>query len=280
MNRRAFLGCCAFCLAGRAAHGEEQSFICAVEDSAVSDALKFRPADGYGQNLIFKTDLGPLVFTPYGTAFKNDIWLPEDSETKDKITLGVAFLNGEKRQHDIVMQSARMWLGTHVGTFLDFDFTASLDKAHIRVEVFSDQNWSAIGRRAKAVTTPYTMRFSDLYPASIMHEFGHAVGLQHEHRFPLSTIEWKEDAVFRDMHAKGWDEETVREQILTKLDKSAVCLADPTLNKSSIMMYPIQDGWATILDEHGTRVAFAVKPTTISDGDVACLTGLYKPLSM
>ncbi|MBM2716197.1 hypothetical protein JQK88_34580 [Mesorhizobium caraganae] len=279
INRRAFLGCCALCLSGKA-HGDEPSFICAVEDSAVSDGLQFQPADGNGENMTFNTDLGPLTFTPYGTAFKSDIWLPEDSETKDKITLGVAFLNGEKPQHDIVMESARMWLATHIGTFIDFDFTASVDKAKIRIEVLSNQNWSAIGRRAMTVTTPYTMCFSDLHPASIMHEFGHCLGLQHEHRFPLSTIEWDKDAVFADMHAKGWSEETVKEQILTKLDKSAVCLASPNLDRSSIMMYPIKDGWATILNDRNERVAFVVNPSTISDGDVACVTGLYKPLSM
>jgi serralysin len=77
----------------------------------------------------------------------------------------------------------------------------------------------------------------------VLHEFGHALGLIHEHQNPQGGIEWNEPAVIADLSGppNEWDEETIRRNVLDRYPKGDVS-ATP-VDGESIMMYPIPASW-------------------------------------
>lgn len=104
--------------------------------------------------------------------------------------------------------------------------------------------WSALGRDATNRTKfPFhepTMRLAGLpdeYPPSefhrgnVLHEFGHALGLHHEHQSPALGVQLNEKAVIRDY--KG-DEERARRQVLDRIQDATNYTR---FDKHSIMGY-------------------------------------------
>ena len=83
------------------------------------------------------------------------------------------------------------------------------------------------------------------------HEFGHAIGLAHEHQNPAGGIQWNEQIVIREM-AKSpnlWDEQTTRHNILRKY--SADQLNGTAFDPESIMLYFFPSSWT--LNGIGTK---------------------------
>jgi hypothetical protein len=76
-----------------------------------------------------------------------------------------------------------------------------------------------------------------------MHEFGHALGLIHEHQNPKGGIQWNEPAVKADLGGppNNWDDATIRHNVLDHYPAKEVT-ASP-VDKNSIMMYPIPASW-------------------------------------
>jgi len=75
------------------------------------------------------------------------------------------------------------------------------------------------------------------------HEFGHAIGLAHEHQNPAGGIQWNEQVVIREM-AKSpnfWDEQTTRHNILRKY--SADQINGTAFDPDSIMLYFFPATW-------------------------------------
>ena len=69
------------------------------------------------------------------------------------------------------------------------------------------------------------------------HEFGHAIGLAHEHQNPAGGIQWNEVVVIREA-AKSpnfWDEATTRRNILRKYRADQI--NGTAFDPDSIMLY-------------------------------------------
>ncbi len=86
--------------------------------------------------------------------------------------------------------------------------------------------------------------FSDATPDSeymrvVRHEFGHTLGFPHEHmrRQIVARID-PQKAIAYFAAADGWDEETVRDQVLTPLE-DATLTATPDADVTSIMCYQL-----------------------------------------
>ena len=83
------------------------------------------------------------------------------------------------------------------------------------------------------------------------HEFGHAIGLAHEHQNPAGGIQWNEAVVIREA-AKSpnfWDEATTRHNILCKY--SADQINGTSFDPDSIMLYFFPASWT--LNGIGTK---------------------------
>lgn len=115
-----------------------------------------------------------------------------------------------------------------------------------------DGSWSYLGTVCRQIPEPEpTMNYGWLTPDSpddelqrvVRHEFGHALGLIHEHQNPRGGIQWNEDAVKRDLSGPPnfWTIEQIRTNVLNKYPPDEVTATD--VDEDSIMMYPIPAAW-------------------------------------
>jgi hypothetical protein len=163
----------------------------------------------------------------------------------------VRFLGGEESLQRRVRDVAMRWTAPGMAS-LALQFVDSGD-AEIRV-AFQEGNgsWSYLGTVCREIPDPEpTMNYGWLTPTSdddelrrvVMHEFGHALGLIHEHQNPEGGIEWNEPAVRADLSGppNSWGDSTIRHNVLDHYAPEAVT-ASP-VDRLSIMMYPIPAAW-------------------------------------
>lgn len=165
-------------------------------------------------------------------------------------TLRIAFLNGDEAFKEAVKTAASNWL-PHIN--LKFDFVEG-DSGDIRIKSEPGIYWSVIGNNALLVEAPDpTMRLSpDLrapafFAANVMHEFGHALGAEHEHLHPESNIPWNKPAVYashgvaEDADEDDYARQSVDERYFNLLDAGSFDYSpyDP----KSIMHYPVRQDW-------------------------------------
>lgn len=194
--------------------------------------------------------------------------------------LRIRFIDGETHMHEKVVTYAPIW--TNYAN-LHFHFDDSDSDAEIRIS-FDPQagNWSYIG--TDALTIPpdkATMNLGDLahqhpegrYRQVVLHEFGHAIGLVHEHQSPNSPIQWNIDAVQKDMRALGWNDVEIEVNILSKYNRDHTqywqFLPDSTtFDADSIMMYSIPPHWTDSIVSHFDN-------QSLSSTDMAFVSSIY-----
>jgi serralysin len=171
----------------------------------------------------------------------------------------VRFLDGAPELQKRVRKVAEEWTKL-ANLTLDFRNAGPTD---IRIAfIQGNGSWSYLGKMCRQIPEPKpTMNYGWLTPSSpedelrrvVLHEFGHALGLIHEHQNPKSGgIQWNVDAVIRDLSGppNNWDKATIEENMFKKYAPSSVVATD--IDPTSIMMYPIPLAWT--LD--GTSAGF------------------------
>jgi serralysin len=169
-------------------------------------------------------------------------------------SIRVAFLGGDPGLQAKVRNVARRWTAPGLAN-LTLDFVPDPKAAQIRIAFRQgDGSWSYIGTECLGIPHPQpTMNFGWLTPESsdldiqevVLHEFGHALGLIHEHQNPDQPIQWNRPAVIKDLSGppNNWDEGTIETNMFQKYDPAAVTTT--ALDPASIMMYPIPASWTT-----------------------------------
>ena len=156
-------------------------------------------------------------------------------------TLRVRFLDGKPGEQAIAREQAAWWSAV---ANVRFDFNDAPD-AEIRIRFDpNDGAWSYIGTDCRniAANDP-TMNLGFLDGGTAAHEFGHAIGLAHEHQSPFGGIAWNEDVVIKEM-AKSpnfWDAATTRFNILRKYSVDQV--NGTKFDPDSIMLYFFPGTW-------------------------------------
>lgn len=120
--------------------------------------------------------------------------------------------------------------------------------AEIRISFQQPGSWSYIGTDAKRIArnkptmnygwlTPRTS--DDEYERVVLHEFGHALGLIHEHQNPAVDIPWNRETVYQ--YYSGPPNNWSRSQVDTNLFQpySAALTNYTEFDPDSIMLYPI-----------------------------------------
>jgi hypothetical protein len=157
-------------------------------------------------------------------------------------TLRVRFIDGTSAQRAKAREQA-LWWTEHAN--LTFDFNDALD-AEIRVSFNFDPGraWSWVGTESQSrpLSEP-TMNLGFLDGGTAGHEFGHALGMAHEHQSPFGGMQWNEEAVIRDLSGppNSWTEEMIRHNVLEKytVDQIRGTQFDP----DSIMLYFFPARW-------------------------------------
>ncbi|MGV8917543.1 MAG: M12 family metallopeptidase [Pseudomonas sp.] len=123
------------------------------------------------------------------------------------------------------------------------DGTPGYGQGDIRIHTDSTHNYTLIGTDAKGNDSwtptmvlgikPSNPRFE----STIMHEFGHALGAEHEHQHPEANIPWDVPKVYAHYAKSGTSAEDVDEQVLNKLHISQTTYTP--YDRQSIMHYPV-----------------------------------------
>ncbi|POM11448.1 hypothetical protein CUU62_04615 [Pseudomonas sp. WP001] len=142
----------------------------------------------------------PLSRSKRGVAMPDKLW-PQHS------VLTISRLNMTQEQKDLVKHNINKW-APH--TNLYFKFIDSPD-GDIRITVDNDTGpgWSKVGTDAKKVplsrpTMGISFTRSDAsIAATIQHEFGHALGLKHEHQHPDRTLDLNRENIYDEYEKRG-----------------------------------------------------------------------------
>lgn len=158
-------------------------------------------------------------------------------------TLRVRFLGGTSTQQDMVKQFCVQWTAK---ANLKFEFTNSTN-AQIRIAFNDDGAWSYIGKDALGIpANEPTMNFGWLDEGVILHEFGHMIGMIHEHQNPRSNpIEWNKSVVNAALSGSPnfWDPQTIQHNMYEKYAVNQINGSD--FDSQSVMLYSFPASWTT-----------------------------------
>jgi hypothetical protein len=164
-------------------------------------------------------------------------------------TLHVRFLAGTARQKELVKQHARWWT-QHANLSFAFD---DRPDAEIRIAFDpADGAWSWIGTDCRKVARREpTMNLGFLDGGTAAHEFGHAIGLGHEHQNPRGGIVWNETVVIRELGGppNNWSPAETRHNVLEKYRADQI--RGTEFDADSIMLYFFPGSWTK--DGRGTK---------------------------
>jgi hypothetical protein len=120
---------------------------------------------------------------------------------------------------------------------LNFEFVEN--NGNVRISFDPEKGaYSLLGTDCLHSKEETTMNLGWLDAATIMHEFGHVLGLIHEHQNPSGTesIDWNKEEVYKWANeTQGWDHDTTYHNILQKYDHNQLNASN--FDPKSIMLY-------------------------------------------
>jgi hypothetical protein len=172
-------------------------------------------------------------------ALRKKLWEPGSR-------LRIRFLDGEIAIQKKVERFAQEWM-QYANIKLLF---GSDPNAEIRISFLQPGSWSLIGkdaRSSKVAKHQPTMNYGWLTRATpndevrrvVLHEFGHALGLVHEHQNPATTIPWNKEAVYQFYQGppNHWSQAQIDANLFQVYDKAITQFTQ--FDPQSIMLYPI-----------------------------------------
>lgn len=163
--------------------------------------------------------------------------------------LRVRFMGGNADQQALAQEQAQWW-AEHAN--LTFEFGNEPD-AEIRISFDPrDGAWSFVGTDCLSIPrNEATMNLGFLDGGTAGHEFGHAIGLGHEHQNPTGGMQWNREVVIRSLSGppNNWTLEQIEHNVFRKYgeDQTKGTQFDP----ESIMLYGFPASWT--VDGRGTE---------------------------
>lgn len=170
---------------------------------------------------------------------KNTLW-----ETGQSIR--ISFLGGTTAQQQLVRDVAAEWT-RYCNLFFVWLPAHDDETAHVRISFDEgDGSWSYVGTDATTIPFPKaTMNFGWLDRGTILHEFGHMLGLAHEHQNPNGGLTWKRDVVIESLSGPPnyWDVATIEHNVLNKYTADDPNVAATAFDHDGIMLYFFPASW-------------------------------------
>jgi hypothetical protein len=177
----------------------------------------------------------------------------------------VGFLGGSADVRQEVLDVAREWVLPGLAN-LELERVNDAGAADVRVSFTPGAgSWSAIGTTCRAIAKDKaTMNLGwreDAAPgerrAVVLHEFGHVLGLLHEHASPAANLVWDKEAVYRDLAGppNHWSKEVIDQNLFTPWERAETNFT--AFDPSSIMVYPIPAHWTV----GGVAIAGTLAPS-------------------
>ena len=203
-------------------------------------------------------------------------------------TLDVVFMDGRAEDMRKVAEVAKEW--TKYAN-IDFAFHGPGDAAprgaQLRVSFRYRGYWSLIGSQAtyRDSSRPTMNLASRLFGKSereiqrvVLHEFGHALGLRHEHQNPNADFTWNKDVIYEYYErTHGWSKATVDSNIFDTLDRDRVNAT--AFDRDSIMAYSFPRNFTV----EGVRIPYRFRLSATDKREIAALypgrtpTGIRPP---
>jgi hypothetical protein len=188
-------------------------------------------------------------------------------------TLNVKFLSGSKALQEKVKSIAKTW---EQYANIKLNFVGRNEPANIRVMLGTGEghysfigtvsNMIAANEQTMALDTQDLEGNDAAWRRTVTHEFGHALGLLHEHSSPIAGINWDKPKMYEHYAKMGWSKEDVDQQVFATY---AVSYTNGTkYDNKSIMHYPIY-AWQT---KDGYAVGWNRE---VSEGDRNLIAALY-----
>lgn len=230
--------------------------------------------DEFDQNTEAKIDNQQESFIPVCTVLYGDDYNQSDSiETRAVLqknnkwangsVITVKFLNGSSFLQNKVKKYAQEWTAY---ANIKFKFVGANQNADIKIGFKwngDSGSWSYLGTYCKNIAqNKPSMNFGWFdasttdteFSRTILHEFGHALALEHEQQHPTNTIQWNKSVVYAYYAKQGWSKADVDANVFKKLSTSTTNYS--AYDRNSIMHYSIDKsftlngysvGWNTIL---------------------------------
>jgi hypothetical protein len=179
----------------------------------------------------------------------------------------VSFLDDEAHLQERVKEVAPEWTGHRMAN-LKFLFVDDPEAGDIRVSFRYRGSWSVLGKTCLYITEGHepTMNLDLLHgiPTEdqirrvVLHEFGHALGLVHEHQSPAAGIQWNREQVIQELSGPPnyWTVEDIERNVFEPFDQAETNFTRPDM--ASIMVYPIPARWT--LDGFSTTLNADLSP--------------------
>lgn len=184
----------------------------------------------------------------YDKGFKNT-YADGDFSTVDKINGYEKFYDPYEKQffrintnEDIISAIIKI-VKTRIEPLIDLEFSFNSPEfegeTHVRIALHSNSGcWSKIGTDCLSVAQDLpTMNFAWFDVGTVLHEFGHVLGLAHEHQTPLGNpIIWNLAELYPwALKTQGWLPPEVDKQIIKPLEAGLV--TGTLFDFESIMLY-------------------------------------------
>ena len=131
-------------------------------------------------------------------------------------TIRIRFLDGDAGTHEQVKVIATEWMKY---ANVRFNFVQDGDS---EVRIRFDKNngaWSYLGTDALGIPKDQqTMNLGFMDRRTVLHEFGHVLGLIEEHQNPKSNISWNRELILRELSGppNNWDRQSIEANVFRK----------------------------------------------------------------